>query len=318
MTSPTVLRHYQDLPVCVTGGAGFIGSHLVDALVAAGAKVSVIDDMSNGRDENLAAVRGKIRFVKGSILDSRSLDEAVGGAKLIFHEAALGSVPASVEHPVEYQEVNSTGTLRVLEAARKHGVQRVVYAASSAAYGEKPDLPKVETMAPDTLSPYAATKLAAELLLRSYSHCYGLSTLNLRYFNIFGPRQRPDSPYAAVIPMFAAALKAGKKPTIFGDGTQTRDFTYIANVVHANLLAGASSNSLKGETVNIACGKRYSLLHLLNVMADALGVKAEAIFGPPRAGDVQHSEASIDAAGTLIGYEPIVSFEEGMRQTLAA
>ncbi len=309
---------YQGLPVCVTGGAGFIGSHLVDGLVAAGAKVSVIDDLSNGRTENLASVCDGITLIIGSILDDRALEAAMKGAAVVFHEAALGSVPGSVDDPVSYQEVNSTGTLRVLEAARRHKVKRVVYAASSAAYGEQPALPKVESMPPDTLSPYAATKLAAEFHLRAYANCYGLETLSLRYFNIFGPRQRPDSPYAAVIPMFAKALREGRRPVIFGDGSQTRDFTYVANVVHANLLAGSVQKPLKGEAINIACGRRYSLLHLLKVMAEALGVKADAEFAPPRAGDVQHSEASIAAARALIGYEPVVSFEDGMKQTLAS
>lgn len=302
--------------MCVTGGAGFIGSHLTEALVAQGAAVVVIDDLSNGFESNLAAVRDRIEFVHGSILDDTALRRAIDGCDTVFHEAALGSVPASVEHPLDYQRVNTEGTVRVLERCRATGVRRMIYAASSSAYGDQEVSPKVETMAPDTLSPYAASKLAGEHYVRAYANCYGISALSLRYFNIFGPRQRADSPYAAVIPKFADALRAGTRPTIFGDGRQTRDFTFVANVVWANLLAGSSPQQLRGQCVNIACGGSASLLELLHQMALILNAPAEADHAPPRAGDVMHSRASIDAAAVLIGFHPIVGFEEGLRRTL--
>jgi UDP-glucose 4-epimerase len=239
------------------------------------------------------------------------------GAEVVFHEAALASVPRSVEEPRLYFDVNSRGTLEVLEAARALKVKRIVYAASSSVYGDGPELPKVETLQPLPMSPYASAKFAGEHFLRTYCHCYGMSGVSLRYFNIFGPRQRPDSPYAAVLPRFAEAMMGGKKPVIYGDGTQTRDFTYVANVVHANLLGGMCEKPLRGESVNIACGESFSLLQLLKTMADQLGVKPDCDFAPPRTAEVMHSRASIDAARKLIGYEPIVSFEEGLKRTLA-
>jgi UDP-glucose 4-epimerase len=308
---------YQDRPVSVTGGAGFIGSHISQALVERGARVVVIDDFSQGRIENLEPIRGRIRLVRGSILDPVALRAACDGAEVIFHEAALCSVPRSVEQPVEYHQVNTTGTLRVLEAARAAGTRRVVFAASSSAYGDSPALPKIETMPPEPMSPYAASKCGAEFLVRAYAHCYGLSTISLRYFNIFGPRQRADSPYAAVVPRFAEAMAAGRKPVIFGDGTQTRDFTHVANAVHANLLAGSSEKPLLGEVVNIACGRSFDLRHLVGAMAKLLGASADCEFAPPRVGEVMHSSADISAARALIGYEPVMSFEDGLRDTLA-
>ncbi|MCA9286672.1 MAG: NAD-dependent epimerase/dehydratase family protein [Phycisphaerales bacterium] len=316
-TLPAGATPFQGRRVCVTGGAGFIGSHLVEALVGAGADVAVIDDLSNGFESNLATVRDRIRFGRGSILDDAALATALEGAEVVYHEAALGSVPASLERPLVYQQVNTEGTVRVLEACRRAGVRRVVYAASSSAYGDQPVSPKVESMVPDPLSPYAVSKLAGEHFLRAYANCYGLSSVALRYFNIFGPRQRADSPYAAVIPKFADALRAGRKPVIFGDGRQTRDFTFIANVVWANMLAGAVDRPLAGQCVNIACGGSASLLELLEQMARILGAPAEAEHAPARAGDVTHSRASIDAAAALIGYSPIVGFAEGLRLTLA-
>lgn len=306
--------------VCITGGAGFIGSHLVDALVARGANVTVLDDLSYGRRDNLAAhLEGSsptIRFIEASILDDEALNDAVKGCDVVYHEAALGSVPHSVEKPLLYHEVNATGTLHVLEAARNAGVKRVVYAASSSVYGDGPELPKLETMKPDPRSPYATAKLAGEHWLATWAHCFGVSTCSLRYFNIFGARQRPDSQYAAVIPAFAKALIEGRKPKIFGDGLQSRDFTHVSNVVWANLLAGASARELIGETVNIACGKRYTVLDLLHAMAEALGVPAEYEACPMRTGEVKHSMASIEAARSVLGYEPIVEFHEGLRDTV--
>jgi nucleoside-diphosphate-sugar epimerase len=302
--------------VCVTGGAGFIGSHLSDALIECGAKVRIVDDFSNGRESNLSGPASAAEVFRGSICDDAVLDRAFKGAEVVFHQAALGSVPRSVETPVIYHEVNVGGTLRVLEAARRHGVRRIVYAASSSAYGNTTLLPKVESMRPDPLSPYAYTKLAAEHLMRAWSQCYGLETVSLRYFNIFGPRQRHDSPYAAVIPMFAECIRSGTRPTIFGDGGQTRDFTFVANAVHANLLAGAVSRALRGEMVNVACGTRFSLLQLLESMAKIIGLPADPVFRPGRNGDVRDSEADIRLAGELLGYQVAVPFMDGLRATL--
>ena len=304
--------------ICVTGGAGFIGSHLCEALVRHGASVVVIDDLSNGRRENLSSIEERVRFVEGSILDPRALSAAIQGCEMVFHQAAIASVPRSVKEPLPYFDVNAKGTLEVLETARALQVKRVVYAASSSAYGDRDELPKIESMSPMPLSPYASAKFAGEHLLRTYCHCYGLSGVSLRYFNIFGPRQRPDSPYAAVIPRFATALMKGQKPVIYGDGSQTRDFTYVANAVNANLLAGATSNVLRGEAINIACGESFSLMQLLNAIASHLQVKPDCEFAPPRVGEVLHSLASIEAARRLIGYEPAVQFHDGLKCTLDA
>jgi len=302
--------------VCVTGGAGFIGSHIVDALVTRGDSVTVLDDLSTGSRDNLARHGDKVRLVVGSILDPDALRLAFADAELVYHEAALCSVPASIESPRKYCEVNITGTLNVLEAARQAGVRRVVYAASSSAYGNQDALPVSESLTPDPISPYAATKLAGEHLLRAYAACYDISCISLRYFNVYGPRQAPDSPYAAVVPKFAAAMLAGRKPIIFGDGEQTRDFTFVGNVVHANLLAGDSQAPLKGEVVNIGCGERSSVNDLLHRITAHLKLPADCDKRPPRAGDVRDSMASIDRAHDLIGYRPIVPFAEGLRITL--
>lgn len=307
---------YGGRAVCVTGGAGFIGSHLSRALCEIGAEVRVIDDLSNGHRANLDGA--DVTFVEASILDADALRSVVADAAVVFHQAALGSVPASVEQPVAYNDVNASGTLSVLEAARAAGVGRVVYAASSSAYGDQPDLPKVESMLPDPPSPYASSKLAGEHLCRVYALCYGLSTVSLRYFNIFGPGQRPDSPYAAVIPVFASALLAGRAPSIYGTGEQTRDFTHVSNAVAANLLAGASAHPLAGEVVNVACGERYSLMQLLETIAAAIGVEARCSHEPARAGDVMHSEASIDRARELLGYDVVTPFAEGIADTIEA
>lgn len=308
--------NYDGVPVCVTGGAGFIGSHLIAALVNAGAIVRVIDDFSNGREENLADVSDRITLVRGSILDEGALREAAGESKIIFHLAAMGSVPRSIEAPLECHAINSTGTLNVLEAARRAGADRVVYSASSSAYGNQSELPLKETMTPDPLSPYAASKLYGELLVRAYACSYGLSGVSLRYFNIFGPRQRPDSPYAAVIPAFADALLSGRRPVIYGDGEQTRDFTDVSNAVRANLLAGRSENELSGEAVNIACGEGASINTLLQAIANVLELPADCEYVPSRAGEVMHSLASIEAARSLIGYEPVTTFADGLARAL--
>jgi UDP-glucose 4-epimerase len=307
---------YRGMRVCVTGGAGFIGSHLCDALVEHGARVTVIDDLSQGLRANLDGVATQVRLVEASILDESALADALDGATIVFHQAALASVPRSVEDPDRYFEVNAIGTHRVLESARRQGVERVVYAASSSVYGDQPGQPRVETMAPDPRSPYAATKCVGEQLLRAYASCYGMSGVSLRYFNIFGPRQRPDSPYAAVVPRFAEALGAGRRPVIYGDGEQTRDFTFVANAVDANLLAGASERDLAGEVVNVGCGEGLSVNALLEAVARELGVEPACDREPARTGDVRDSVASIDATRALIGYEPLVDLATGLRGTV--
>lgn len=307
---------YRGRVVCVTGGAGFIGSHLADALVECGARLRIIDDLSNGRESNLAGPAASAELVRGTICDEAALDQAMSGAEVVFHLAAIGSVPRSIEIPAVYHEVNIGGTLKVLEAARRHGVRRVVYAASSSAYGNTAILPKVESMRSDPLSPYACTKLAGEHLMRAWSQCYGLEAVSLRYFNIFGPRQRHDSPYAAVIPMFAERIRSGLPTVVFGDGTQTRDFTFVANAVYANLLAGSAPRPLRGEMVNIACGTRFSLLQLISTMSEIIGRPAVPEFRPARNGDVRDSEADIRQASELLGYRVVVPFVEGLRATL--
>src|ERR1051325_8405588 len=261
---------YAGKGVCVTGGTGFIGGHLVDALVSLGANVKVIDDLSNSTLEHLAGLielePERVRFVHGSVLDDEAMSEAAADCQTVFHLAAMGSVPKSIEEPQRTWSVNATGTLRVLQAARKAAVQRVVLAASSSAYGDQPALPKVETMLPQPLSPYAVSKLAGDEMMSGWAHCYGLSTVSLRYFNIFGPRQTADSAYAAVIAAFAKAMLSGKRPTIFGDGEQSRDFTYVHNAVHANLLAARHEQPIVGDVFNVACGQRVTLNELAAVM----------------------------------------------------
>ncbi len=312
---------YQGRPVCVTGGAGFIGGHLVDALLSLGATISVIDDLSNSSLDNLAPLMElepeRVRFTHASILDDEALDHAVRGCATVFHLAALGSVPRSIEQPQRTWSVNTTGTLRVLQAARSAPAQRVVFAASSSAYGEQPQLPKVETQVPQTLSPYAASKLAGEHLLATWAHCYGLSTISLRYFNIFGPRQSADSAYAAVIAAFAKALSAGKPPVIFGDGTQSRDFTFVGNAVLATLLAGASPKPLKGEVVNVGTGRQISVTDLALMMASRFGqAQLRPSYQPARPGDVKHSLADITRARQWLGYEPFATLEVGLDETV--
>ena len=309
---------FSGLPVLVTGGAGFIGGHIVQALVGLGAKVRVLDDFSNGAMTNLADVEGQVEIVRGDIRKGEDCANAAAGRAVVFHLAALGSVPRSVEQPVLYNEVNIAGTLNVLEAARQAGVKRVVYSASSAAYGDTPVLPKIETMVPNPISPYAVTKLVGEYYCRVYAGVYGLSTFSLRYFNVFGPRQNPNSQYAAVIPAFITALLEGRSPRIYGDGGQTRDFCFVQNVVHANLLAASSSKALAGEVANIACAERTSLNEMLTQMQKELGTALKAEYLPPRAGDVRDSLADIGAAERLLGYRPQVMFGEGLTRTIRA
>ncbi len=298
----------------ITGGAGFIGSHLSHALVALGCKVVVLDALKGGSVDNLPSA---VEFHKGSILDDALLNRTIAGADYVFHQAALVSVPESVEKPDECLAVNIEGTQRVLIAAQRAGVRRVNFAASAAAYGNSPSLPSRETDAPDAWSPYAASKVAGELLLQTWSRCFNLSTVSLRYFNVFGPRQDPKSPYAAVISAFVNALSEGRQPRIMGDGLQTRDFVYIDNIVHANLLAASSTRDLKGEIINIGCGGRITLLDVLASMGRTLRVDSTPTHTDPRAGDVRHSSADITKAGQMLGYAPVVEFDEGIRRTLA-
>lgn len=316
---------------CVTGGAGFIGGHLVDALVSLGASVSVIDDLSNSTAEHLVDLielePQRVRFVHGSILDDGAMAEAVAGAKVVLHLAAVGSVPLSIANPERTWNVNAAGTMRVLQAARTAGVERVIYSASSSAYGDAPcqtpgatAAPRRESEAPQPLSPYAAAKLAGEHAVRAWSKSYDLSTLSLRYFNIFGPRQPADSAYAAVIASFARRLVTGESPIIYGDGTQSRDFTPVASVVAANLLAATSTKDLCGQVVNIGTGVRTDLLTLARVMAERSGISAPMptpVFRPARQGEVLHSQADISAARKLLDYQPVGTLDEALGETIA-
>ena len=321
--------HFRGAACVVTGGAGFIGSHLTDALLGLGASVTVLDDLSGGDPVNLEDARSqhadRLRFVEGDIQDRTAVEDAVAGARYVFHQAAWGSVPRSVEMPERYHGINVTGTLHVLEAAKSAGAKRVVFAASSSCYGDTPTLPKVETMPVRPRSPYAANKVACEAMMRGWACSYGavtgrgdFDTVALRYFNIFGPRQNSNSAYAAVIAAFAAALLDGRPPVIFGDGEQSRDFTFVDNAVHANLLAARSPDALGGEAMNIACGRRVTINELAQHMAGLLGrpdLKPE--HRDERAGDVKHSLADLGLAKDRIGYTPQVAFEDGLTETVA-
>jgi len=299
----------------VTGGAGFIGSNLAEGLTAEGHEVTIVDDFSSGKRENVTHLTEKVTVVEGSICDPALLDQAFAGADYVLHQAALPSVQRSVEDPVETNRINVGGTLTVLQAARAAGVKRVVFAASSSAYGNQPKLPKVETMPPQPLSPYAASKLAGEHYCQSHFQSLGVETASLRYFNVFGRRQDPASQYAAVVPIFITKLLAGERPLVHGDGEQSRDFTHVANVVQANLLA-ATAPKAAGEVFNVGCGARYTLNELLAALNQIIGTDIEAIYGEPRAGDVRHSHADIAKAEELLGYEPTVTFEDGLTRTV--
>jgi nucleoside-diphosphate-sugar epimerase len=301
--------------VLVTGGAGFIGSHLAEALSTLGAEVVVLDDLSGGSEQNLSSF-GPVELAKGSILDRQLVADCTQGCRYVFHQAALGSVPWSVEQPQLFHDVNSTGTLNVLEAAKAVGVRRVMFAASSSAYGDNP-VPWREDMPVLPKSPYAATKVAGEALLRAYSASYGLDTASLRYFNIFGPRQNANSAYAAVIAAFAKSLLLGAKPEVYGDGEQSRDFTFVDNVVHANLLAARHTGNIGGEVLNVGCGRRISVNELASHMAEMLNrTDLTPSHEPERAGDLKHSFADLSLSGETIGYVPVVDFEVGLRQTI--
>ena len=314
---------FAGVPCLVTGGAGFIGSHITEALLLLGARVTVLDDLSGGDWVNVKPLesecqaQGRLTCVEASILDESALAQVMQDCRYVFHQAALGSVPRSVEQPRRYQEVNVTGTLNVLEAARAAKVQRVMFAASSSAYGDTPTLPKVETMPPSPRSPYAANKVADEALMMAYACSYGLDTVCLRYFNVFGPRQNANSAYAAVIAAFAKALFLNGPFGIYGDGEQSRDFTYVDNAVHANLLAARSSKRIEGQVCNVAVGKRITVNQLATMMAEMAGrpdMKPNHL--PDRAGDVKHSLADLARSRALLGYVPVIDFAQGLKITV--
>jgi len=301
----------------VTGGAGFIGSSIARALLARGDGVRIVDNFSTGKRENLADIIDRVELLEGDIRDEKVLGKAIAGVEVVFHEAAIASVPQSMAEPLENHAVNATGTMRVLEAARRAGVRRVVYAASSAAYGDEPTLPKVETMPPAPISPYGATKLAGEVAMQVYARAFGLETVCLRYFNVFGPRQDPKSEYAAVIPKFITAALAGKQPRIFGDGKQSRDFCHIDNVVEANFAAAAAdAGRASGRVFNVGCGESIDLNRVVALIGDILGKKLEALHEPERAGDIKHSWGDVSAARAALGFRASVSFTEGLRRTI--
>lgn len=300
----------------VTGGAGFIGSHLVEALLARGHRVRVLDNFSTGQRENLAAVAGRVDILEGDVTQPDDLRRASEGVQLVFHQAALGSVPRSVADPLTTHEVCATGTLHVLQAARAAGVRRVVYAASSSAYGNSDAQLKREDDPTHPLSPYAVAKLAGEHYCSAFTEVYGLETVRLRYFNVFGPRQPPGSPYSAVIPLFLEAIRAGTRPVIHGDGLQSRDFTYVENVVRANLLA-AEAEGVIGKVYNVACGESTSLLEVIAAVNALLGRRVVPVYSANRPGDVRRSRADISRAQADLGYRPIVRLNEGLRRCLA-
>lgn len=304
------------MKVLVTGGAGFIGSHIAEALVRAGHRVRVLDNFYSGRRNNLAAVRDDVEVVRGDCASPGTARRAVKGVEVVYHEAAIPSVARSVDDPALSHAANATGTLAMLVAARDAGVRRFLYAGSSSVYGDSPRLPKRESMAPQPLSPYAAAKLVGEHYLAVFCRLYGIEGLTLRYFNVFGPRQDPSSPYSGVISLFATALLAGRTPVIYGDGRQSRDFTYVENVVRGNLLA-LHAQGARGQAVNVATGRRVSLLELLRVMARETGRPARALKRPARPGDIRHSLAAVSLARRLLGYRPTIDLEGGLRRTLA-
>jgi nucleoside-diphosphate-sugar epimerase len=299
----------------VTGGAGFIGSHLVDGLLAAGFRVRLLDDFSSGREENVAHLNGSAELLRGDLRDRALLARALAGVEVVFHQAAVPSVPRSVAEPERTNDVNVTGTLGLLEASRTAGVRRVVFASSSSAYGDTPVLPKVETLPPCPLSPYALQKYAGERYCQLYHRLYGLETVALRYFNVYGPRQNPKSEYAAVVPRFATACLAGEAAVVFGDGEQTRDFTFVADAVAANLLA-ADAPRAAGEVLNVAGGRRVSLNALLGELQELTGASAAPRHEPARPGDVRDSLADLGRARELLGYAPRVDLRAGLARTI--
>jgi len=301
----------------VTGGAGFIGCNLARYILDKGHDVVVLDNFATGKRENLTEIADRIELIEGDIRDRDTVDRAVGGCAAIFHEAALGSVPRSMEDPVTSHDVNVNGTVTVLESARAAGVNRIVFAASSSAYGDQKESPKHEGMVPLPISPYAAGKVSCESYLQAYAAGYGMETVSLRYFNVFGPHQDPEGAYAAVIPAFVSRLLAGQQPAVFGDGEQSRDFCYIENVCNANwLAAGAPARQCAGKVMNIACNARTSLNEILALLKELLQSDVDAVYQDQRPGDVKHSLADVSLAAQAIGYEPKVFFEEGLRKSI--
>lgn len=299
----------------VTGGAGFIGSHLVRGLLARGYQVRVLDDLSTGHRRNLAEVEPEVELVVGDIRDAETVRRCVTGTEAVFHVAARASVPRSVEQPEQANDINVNGTLNLLVAARDAGTRRFIYSASSSAYGDTPTLPKHEEMTPQPLSPYAVSKLAGEHYCSCFASCYELEAVSLRYFNVFGPRQDPQSEYAAVLPAFVTRMVRGESPIVFGDGEQSRDFCFVDNVVNANLL-GLDAERLSGEVANIACGERTTLNEMIRLINKSLGTSIAAEYQPPRVGDVLHSLAALSEAKRVLGYEPKVMFAEGLARSI--
>ncbi len=302
----------------VTGGAGFIGGHIVKALIAQGASVRVLDNFATGKRETLDAFENQVEVIEDDLRSLAAVEHAVDGVDFVLHEGALPSVPRSIDDPSTTNDVNVTGTLNLLVAARDADVKRVVFASSSSVYGNSPKLPKDESMTPNPLSPYAVSKLAGETYCRVFNETYGLETVVLRYFNVFGPRQDPKSQYSAVIPKFLRLMRSGQPPTVFGDGEQSRDFTHIDNVVDANLKACEAPASAAGEVFNCACHDQVTLNQLLDQLNGELGTSLEAEYAPDRAGDVRHSYADINKAKELLGYRPSVSFSQGLARLVAA
>jgi len=298
----------------VTGGAGFIGSNTVDELVRRGHSVVVLDDLSTGKEENLSQVAGKVEFLRGSITEMETVRAACRGVDYVLHLAARTSVPRSVKEPLEANRINVDGTLNVLVAACDAKVCRVVFAASSSAYGETPTLPKVETMAPSPISPYGASKWMGEVYTQVFGRVYGLENVSLRYFNVFGPRQDPSSHYSGVLSRFITALLDSAQPVVYGDGEQSRDFTYVENVVEANLLACEAANA-SGRVFNVGTGNRFTLNQTLKLLEKISGKPARPRYDPPREGDIRDSQADIELARKLLGYNPRIGFEEGLRRT---
>ncbi len=299
----------------VTGGAGFIGSHLSEALVHRGDRVRVVDSLVTGKRANLAHLGDAVEFIEGDLADLEVARRAVEGCEFVLHQAAIPSVPRSVSDPIASNRANIDATLNVLVAARDAGVRRVVYAGSSSAYGNTPTLPKREDMPTSPLSPYALQKLVGEQYMQMFSRLYGLETVTIRYFNVFGPRQDPSSPYSGVISIFVSALVGGRRPTIYSDGEHTRDFTYVANVVDG-VLRACTATAVSGEVINVATGGRVSLNELFAAIKRLTGAAVDPVYADPRPGDVKDSQADITKARQLLGYQPSVSFEEGLRRTL--
>ncbi|MDI7268700.1 MAG: NAD-dependent epimerase/dehydratase family protein [Myxococcota bacterium] len=300
----------------VTGGAGFIGSHLVERLVQDGAKVRVLDDLSTGREANLAPFGDAVELLRGDVRDRNAVASAARGVRSVFHLAALVSVERSVRDPALAEDVNAIGTIRVLEAAREAGARRVVFASSAAVYGDSEVVPKREEMPADPVSPYAVSKEAAERYVRFFATHLGLPGVSLRFFNVFGPRQDPESPYAAAIPRFVSALLARHPPTVFGDGRQSRDFCPVEDVVEACVLAASSERAGAGEAINVGRGTRLDLLSLLAMLGDITGARVEPLFAPPRPGDVRHSQADLAAARAKLGFVPSASLREALERTV--